>query len=104
LEKHPEGFSYSADVFAHQASLTREKLFELAEPYADRDSLEACIASDATEQRLQSDIAWAAENGIRGTPFVFLNNKSIPGFPPLVYALVLASGNPDHPAFEGLGR
>ncbi|NNL84316.1 MAG: thioredoxin domain-containing protein, partial [Myxococcales bacterium] len=70
MEKHPQGFRYSADVFGQQASLTREKLFELAAPYTDRDALEACIASDATEQRLQSDIAWAVEQGIRGTPFV----------------------------------
>lgn len=103
LEEHPKGFDFSAEVFRDQASLSPEKLFELAAPYTDRASLEKCIASDDTEQKLQEDIAWAVEQGVRGTPFVFLNNKPIPGFPPLVYALVLASGNPDHPAFEALG-
>ncbi len=104
LESDPKGFEYSSAVFLNQERLTREKLFELAEPFMDRPSLEACIASEATEERLQADIAWAADQGIRGTPFVFLNGKSVPGFPPLIYALVLASGDADHPAFLALSK
>ncbi len=102
LEEHPESFAFSSSVFKNQASLNSEMLFALAAPYMERGELAACMASNRTGQALLSDIRWAQEKGIRGTPFVFINGRQVPGFGPLVYALVLAGGDPNHPILADL--
>ena len=67
-------------------------------PLLSEDSLRSCVADPSTEARLQDDIAWAMEHGIRGTPLVLVNGRQAAPYPPLLYALVLAGGDADHPA------
>ena len=52
--------------------------------------------------KLADDIAWATEHDIHGTPLVLLNGRPVAPFGPLLYALVLTSGDASHPVFAGL--
>ena len=67
-----------------------------------REELKECIESRQTEAKLQDDIAWAAQHGIRGTPLVLVNGRQAPPFLPFLYAMVLSEGDLEHPAFEAL--
>jgi serine/threonine-protein kinase len=95
---------YSGALFRNQRRLTRERVFSLGEPYLPRDELEACIASPETEAKLQDDIAWAHEHKAHGTPMVLINGRKAIASPGFIYAILLAGGDPSHPAFARLER
>jgi serine/threonine-protein kinase len=67
-----------------------------------RVALAACMASPDTQAKLLADIQWAEEHGIQGTPLVLVNGRQAAAFPAFLYALVLAGGDPGHPAFAAL--
>ncbi len=96
------GPELTGELFRRQRELTESLVFELAEPVMPRAELEACVASPATEQKLQDDIAWAVANGIQGTPLVLVNGRKALPFPPLIYVLALTRGAAAHPAFAVL--
>lgn len=102
VEGRPGFFEYAGALFESQRTLTEEKVYELAEPYRSRDALQQCVASDATQAKLNEDVEWALEHEIRGTPLVLVNGRKGSGFPPFVYAIVLSGGDPDHPLFSEL--
>ena len=102
LEGQPGAFAFAGSLFEGQRGLDEERIFEAAAPFLDAEKLRACIRSPETEQRLQADIDWAVERGIRGTPLVLVNGREAPALPPFLYALVLAEGDPSHPAFSAL--
>jgi serine/threonine-protein kinase len=77
-------------------------VYELALPIMPRDALAACMSDPITEAHLRSDIAWAAEHDIKGTPLVLLNGREVAPFGPLLYALILSGGEANHPAFASL--
>ena len=91
-------------MFREQASLTVDKVIALAIEMLDKseDELRGCIAAPETERKLSEDIAYAARFDIRGTPMVIMNGRRVLAFPPLLMALILADGDPDHPGFGQL--
>jgi len=95
-------FDFKGSLFENQTTLNETKLWELAQPLGPREALEACANSPETEQKLKDDVAWAAAHDITGTPFLFINGKETPAFPPLIYVLELTRGATTHPAFAAL--
>jgi serine/threonine-protein kinase len=102
LEGRPDAFDFSGSLFQNQRGLDEDKVYELAARIMPRDELRACIGDESTDEKLQSDIAWAIEHQIRGTPLVLLNGREAPAFPPLLYALILTRGDARHPVFASL--
>ena len=102
LEAHPRYFALREAMFEAQAELTRARVDELAERFVGASALAACAGSPEVADKLRTDIALAERYAIRGTPLLLLNGHEVPPFPPLVYALVLAGADPDHPAFADL--
>ena len=102
LEGDPRAFEVAGQLYAHQRELTADGIFELAAPVRPRDALAACMGSPDTERKLLSDVEWAEQYGIQGTPLVLVNGRQASPFPAFLYALVLAGGDPGHPAFASL--
>lgn len=93
---------FSTSLFEHQRELTRDGIFELAEPWLDRSALEACVAAPETRTKLEQDLAYAWRYEPDGTPLVLVDGRFASPFGPFLYALVLAGGNADDPAFDVL--
>jgi serine/threonine-protein kinase len=102
LEGHEKAFDYAGALFAKQKTLTTADVYSLAAPYLKKPELDACIASPETNAKLQDDIQLALRYELDGTPLVLLNGKKAVAFPPFLYALVLANGATEHPAFASL--
>jgi len=92
----------AGSLFAEQRTLTSERVYALAAPYAKREALQACVASAATAAKLADDVALAARYDPDGTPIVLVNGRLGSALPHFLYAITLAGGAPDHPAFAGL--
>ncbi len=93
---------FAGALFANQKGLTRAKVLDLAAPYVSRDALTACLAADDTRAKLEQDIAAASQYDSDGTPIVAINGRRATSFAPFLYAMILARGNADHPAFDVL--
>ena len=89
-------------LFARQAGLTREKVFEIAAPFLPRSELEACIESPATRSKLEQDIAAATQYDSDGTPIVVVNGRKGTSFGPFLYAIIQLRGRAEHPALDVL--
>ncbi len=89
-------------LFAEQRTLTTDRVYALAAPYAPRAALEACLASEETARKLADDVALAARYEPEGTPIVLVNGRLGSALPPFLFAIVLARGSADHPAFASL--
>lgn len=96
------GHDFAGALFARQAELTPELVFELAEPFMTRAELEECVESREVAEELAQDVdyAWLFEPD--GTPLVLVNGRRGTSFGPFLYALVLTGGSAEHPAFENL--
>ncbi len=91
------------ELFQQQKFLTTDRIWQsAASDEAQKKKLEACVKSDKTAATLKEDIDFAKQHGITGTPLLAFNNKRIENFPPLVYALILAKGDINNPAFLAL--
>jgi len=104
-EGTPQFEEIQSRLFASQASLTRDKILEIAGSGAmPREVLERCLKSPETERRLQEDISYADQFEPRGTPFVIMNGKVMPPvpLPVFVYLMALADGRADGPGFAML--
>ncbi len=101
LEGDPKAFEASGALFAARAQ-TVDAVYEALKPYKDRKSLEKCIGSKATEDKLQADIQAGLALNLEGTPLLIMNGKEVRPFPPLVYALILTGGADRHAAFGSL--
>jgi serine/threonine-protein kinase len=101
-EKEHRAFDFAGQLFRTQLTLSEEKIYKLAEPFASREEIAACISDPVTETRLQDDIAWAMSCGLQGTPLVLVNSRMAPAFPPFVHAILLAGGDANHPLFAYL--
>lgn len=103
LEGEPEKFALGQKVlFDNQAGLTPPRVYELLKPFTDRKALDACIASAATQKKIDDDAAAGRANNLEGTPLVLLNGKEVKPWPPLIYALALTGGKTKHAAFKVL--
>ncbi len=99
----PRGMQVREELFANQRKLTSERIWEIAAPTStQRHDLEGCVNSPETEVALQGDIEFAVKHGIEGTPMVVVNGRQIPPLPPLLYALIIAGGNPNAKGFSVL--
>jgi protein-disulfide isomerase len=99
-EKDPGAPALAGALFAEQRSLTPERVYALAG--GDRAALDACVASPDTASKLAGDVALAEQYSPDGTPLVLVNGRPGSAMPPFLYAIVLARGSPDHPAFSVL--
>ena len=104
LEDQPAAASLAGALFAEQRTLTPERVSALAARYDARGTLRACVASEETAGKLADDVALAARYRPQGTPLVLVNGRLGNALPQFLYAIVLARGSPDHPAFAGLPR
>lgn len=103
LEQAPDFWDLRRKLFVNQAQLTPEKVVEIgSEGVTARGPLQMCMASQDTAQKLSDDLAFAVQYHPEGTPIVIINGKNAPPYPALLYALALARGNPDSPAFAKL--
>jgi len=102
FEGRDEAFAYAGRIYESQRNLTEEKVYELAQPAMSASELTACVNDPETAAKLADDIAWASEHDIHGTPLVLINGRPVAAFGPLLYALVLTAGDPEHPVFDGL--
>ena len=102
LEDQPAAASLAGALFAEQRTLTPERVSALAARYDARGTLRACVASEETAGKLADDVALAARYRPQGTPLVLVNGRLGNALPQFLYAIVLARGSPDHPAFAGL--
>ncbi len=98
-EGKPAAFDFAGKLFENQSSLTEPMLWGFAEVLGPRADLEACVRSPDTEKKLQDDIAWAAGQGITGTPLLYVGRRQAIAYPPLLYVLALTRGAPSNPAF-----
>jgi len=98
----PRAFELAGQIFRSQGALTPEGILAIAGEFIPQEQLQACVTSEETEKQLATDVQWAAEHEIRGTPLILLNGRKIPTNGALIYALLLAGGDVDHPAFAVL--
>ena len=91
-------------MFREQQNLSVERVYALVEDVVGRDAqaLRQCIEAPATAAKLAEDIDYAMRFDIEGTPMVVLNGRKVLAFPPLLMALFLAQGDPNHPGFQAL--
>lgn len=95
-------FEYSGKLFKNQQSLTAQMVMDLAKPYMPEDALKNCINSPTTEAALKSDVEAALKTQPEGTPVVLINGKKGTGFGAFLFAMIVAGGNVDDPAFQML--
>lgn len=103
LESAPDYWELRERLFAAQAILDTERVLEIASSGSmSRMQLDACLTSPATAAKLQEDSAYALKHHISGTPLVVVNGRQALPSAPLLFALVMADGNPSAPAFNML--
>ncbi len=92
-------------LFARQERLDRALVWSTTLALAGEEArprLEACVRAPDTQRRLGEDIEEAMAYGIEGTPLVVVNGRRALHYPPFLLALILARGDPEHPAFRTL--
>lgn len=95
--------AYAGRLFEHQEELEVEDVFALAAPEIDEAELRACIERPETARALADDLDYAWRYDPKGTPLVLIDGREGTPFGPFLYALVLAGGDAEHPAFAALG-
>lgn len=99
-ENYPDSALLKDALYAQQRDLTPAKVYELAT--GNRASLEACVKSPETQAKLEADLSLAGQYHADGTPIVVVNGRPGSAMPIFLYAITLAQGSPDHPAFSVL--
>jgi len=96
---------FEAAIFAHQSELSERKITRLASQHMElsKSALMECVQAEETKARLAQDVRFASAYGIQGTPLVVVNGKEGVPLMPFLYALILAGGDADHPAFAAAG-
>ncbi|MEW5855615.1 MAG: thioredoxin domain-containing protein [Myxococcota bacterium] len=103
VEKDPKFWDIHSKLFQEQESLSKQRVMEIVlEANTSRKALEECIASKKTDELLKQDIAYAMAYDLEGTPLVIINGRKASSIPPFLYAMILAKGDPNHPAFQKL--
>lgn len=104
MESSPQAAEFSGQVFSNQQGLTLSKLYDLVKPYSSPSALKSCMQSDETRAKLVDDVTYAGRFNPRGTPLVLINGKELKSraLIPVLYAMIMAGGSPDHPFFASL--
>lgn len=93
--------AFTGELFARGETLDEAGVRDLVASKLGADGT-ACLAAPATLERVRADAAAALPFELDGTPLVVVNGRVGTSFPPFLEAMVLAGGNPDHPAFAAL--
>jgi serine/threonine-protein kinase len=105
LEDAPDYWELRDKLFAAQSALTPETVKQIASSGSvPRSQLEACVNDAKTTQRLREDVAYAQQHDIHGTPLVVVNGREVPPYMAVLYALVMAGGDANAPAFRVLPK
>jgi protein-disulfide isomerase len=103
LEGHPKYWDVAYGLFEKGPSLSKEVVLDLAgAAFGGRPALERCVAAAATQEKLAQDVAYAEAYGIEGTPLLLINGRKVEPVGALIYALLLAGGDPNHAEFARL--
>lgn len=103
LESAPDYWELRDKLFAAQAMLDTERVMQIASSGSvPLMQLQACMSSPETAAKIREDAAYAMRHHINGTPLVVVNGRQAMPSAPLLYALVMADGNPGAPAFDVL--
>lgn len=96
----PDYASVRTRMFEEQATLTKERIWQIAAPdAARRKALEECVDAPATAATLKEDIEYADKYRIEGTPLVVVNGRKTAPVPALLLGLIMAKGRDDDPSF-----
>lgn len=105
LEGKPVYDKVKKALFSAQRDLTnRDKVMQIASDAASmsKADLEKCMAAPKTEAALRQDIEYAWSYRLEGTPLVIINGKKASPIGPFLFAMLLAQGDLDHPAWSRL--
>ncbi|TSC29308.1 vitamin K epoxide reductase family protein [Corallococcus sp. Z5C101001] len=103
LEGAKDFWTLREKLFAAQAFLDTDKVMEIASSGSvARPQLEACMSAPETIGKLRQDVEYALKYNIQGTPLVLVNGREVPPSAAFIYAMVLAAGNTNAPAFATL--
>lgn len=101
LSGSPKGNQVRAELFQNQGRLSVDRIWETAaQNDTERQSLESCVTAPETAAALQGDIDYAMQHHIDGTPLVVINGRQTPGFPPFIYAMIIAGGDSNAAGFR----
>ncbi len=103
FEDRPEYPELRERFFAEE-NLDRDRMAHwLAEVLNEKpEAIDSCAESAEVAEKLAADIAYAMRYDLKGTPLLLWNGREVQGHPQLLFALLLANGDPDHPAFRAL--
>jgi len=105
LENAPDYWELREKLFALQSSLTPDTVREIASSGSvSRSQLDACVNSPETTRRIHEDVVYAQQHDIHGTPLVVVNGREVPPHMAVLYALVMAGGDANAPAFRVLPK
>jgi protein-disulfide isomerase/uncharacterized membrane protein len=102
MEGHPKAFDFTRLIFQNQQQLSKEAIQMIAKELAPGVNLAKCVADAATKTKLDTDIQYALEHDIQGTPMILVNGQKANSFPPFLFSLIMAEGDGKHKAFAGL--
>lgn len=103
LEEKPTYWDAHHQLFAAQDGLDNEKVLSITSAaYGGRAALVACLNSKKTAKALADDIEFAKAHDVHGTPLLLMNGRQIPPMGAFIYAMILAKGDPNAPAFASL--
>jgi protein-disulfide isomerase len=103
LEQAPDYWTLREKIFEAQSSLTVEKVLSIASSGSvSRARLEQCVMDSETTRKLHEDMEYAKQHDLHGTPLVVINGRTATALPSFIYALILAGGNGNDPAFRVL--
>ncbi len=103
LEPAADFWAIREQLFAEQASLTKERIMQIAtQGLTTRAALDRCLASPETDGKLKEDIDYAVKFSPRGTPIVLINGREGTAVPSFLFAMAMSDANPNAPAFSAL--
>lgn len=103
LEGSPQFWALREEMFDRQEALGKDLILEIASKGMPRDVLEQCIASPATQARIDEDVEYALLYELQGTPLVLLNQRELKiASPAFLYGMVLAKGDVTTKFFDKL--
>ena len=102
MEGHPKAFDFTKLIFQNQQQLSKEAIQMIAKELAPGVNLTKCVADAATKTKLDTDIQYALEHDIQGTPMILVNGQKAASFAPFLFSLIMAEGDGKHKAFATL--
>lgn len=99
IEDQPDVWQLETEIYRLGQEMDEEKIYALLENTVSRDELASCVASPSTASKLRMDVEHAMHYDPSGTPVVLVDGKLLTQDPMMIYLVILAGGDADHPAF-----